>query len=388
MPISETWLLPDGVADVLPEQAQVIESLRRQALDFLAQRGYQLVYTPFIEYLESLSSLSALNHDLDLVTFKIIDQISGRLLGVRADMTPQVARIDAHVRPLSGVARYCYAGTILHTKPQGLTASRAPLQLGAELFGHDGLDADLEMIDTMLGVLSVTGYQDNLHLDLGHVGLFRSLVSIAQLNKDQELALSELYQRKALPELKQYTADINYGSDFYELGRSSGDLTQLSQALSKDILDHPSFAQALDSLSNAVTQIKSRWPQINVGVDVVELRSYHYHTGLMFAVYAPNQAMPLAQGGRYDGIGEHFGRARAATGFSCDLYRLVAGKYAQVEVIVAPAGRERDLLLAIAALRQQGHNVVQLLGQDQLDSVSQATHQLVNTEQGWQVQSI
>ncbi|MFU8927720.1 ATP phosphoribosyltransferase regulatory subunit [Acinetobacter puyangensis] len=388
MPISETWLLPDGVADVLPEQAQVIERLRRQALDFLAQRGYQLVYTPFIEYLESLSSLSALNHDLDLVTFKIIDQISGRLLGVRADMTPQVARIDAHVRPVSGVARYCYAGTILHTKPQGLTASRAPLQLGAELFGHDGLDADLEMIDIMLGVLNVAGYQQGLHLDLGHVGLFRSLVEVAGLNKDQELELSELYQRKALPELKDFTASLNYGSDFYELGRLSGDLDALAQHLSQDILNHASFHQALTSLQTAIEQIKSRWPQVCVGVDVVELRSYHYHTGLMFAVYAPNHAMPLAQGGRYDGIGEHFGRARAATGFSCDLYRLVANQFAQVELIVAPSGREQNLQDAIANLRQQGHHVIQLLGQDQLDSVPQATHQLVNTNQGWQVQTI
>ena len=186
MPISETWLLPDGVADVLPEQAQVIENMRRQALDFLAGRGYQLVYTPFIEYLESLSSLSAVNQDLDLVTFKLIDQISGRLLGVRADMTPQVARIDAHVRPIAGVARYCYAGTTLHTKPQGLAASRAPLQLGAELFGHEGVDADLEMIDTMLGVLNCVGITEKLHLDLGHVGIFRSLVKIAGLTQDQE----------------------------------------------------------------------------------------------------------------------------------------------------------------------------------------------------------
>lgn len=388
MPISETWLLPDGVADVLPEQAQVIESLRRQALDFLAQRGYQLVYTPFIEYLESLSSLSALNQDLDLVTFKIIDQISGRLLGVRADMTPQVARIDAHVRPLSGVARYCYAGTILHTRPQGLTASRAPLQLGAELFGHEGTDADLEMIDTMLGVLDVAGYHEQLHLDLGHVGLFRSLVALAQLNKDQELALSGLYQRKALPELKEFTADLAHGQDFYELGRLSGDLDALTQHLSQDVLTNSNFQQALNSLQTAVNQIRSRWPQVQVGVDVVELRSYHYHTGLMFAVYAPNEAMPLAQGGRYDGIGEHFGRARAATGFSCDLYRLVASRYADRSLTVAPAGRDEDLLKAIAELRAQGHDVVQLLGADDLTSVSQATHQLVKTTQGWQVQTL
>ncbi|MFV5464984.1 ATP phosphoribosyltransferase regulatory subunit, partial [Acinetobacter sp. 207] len=153
MPISETWLLPDGVADVLPEQAQVIESLRRKSLDFLASRGYQLVYTPFIEYIESLSSLSESNQDLDLATFKVIDQLSGRLLGVRADMTPQVARIDAHVHPVDGIARYCYAGTVLHTKPQGFNTTRAPLQLGAELFGSDSIDADVEMVDLMLSLL-------------------------------------------------------------------------------------------------------------------------------------------------------------------------------------------------------------------------------------------
>lgn len=388
MPISETWLLPDGVADVLPEQAQVIENLRGQALDFLAQRGYQLVYTPFIEYLESLSSLSALNQDLDLVTFKIIDQISGRLLGVRADMTPQVARIDAHVHAVSGVARYCYAGTILHTKPQGLTASRAPLQLGAELFGHQSLDADLEMIDTMLGTLAVAGYQQNLHLDLGHVGLFRSLVALSAISNDEELHLSELYQRKALPELKAYTENLAYGSDFYELGRLSGDLSALKQALSNDLLSDADFQLALQSIEIAVEQIQSRWPQVKVGVDVVELRSYHYHTGLMFAVYAPNQAMPLAQGGRYDGIGEHFGRARPATGFSCDLYRLTAGKFKQIEIIVAPAGREPKLLEKIGLLRQQGHQVVQLLGEDEIDSVSQATHQLTTDATGWQIHRI
>lgn len=383
MPISETWLLPDGVADVLPEQAQVIETIRRQALDFLIQRGYQLVYTPFIEYLESLSLLNAINQDLDLVTFKLIDQISGRLLGVRADMTPQVARIDAHVRPQEGVARYCYAGTILHTKPQGLTASRAPLQLGAELFGHESVDADLEMIETMLGVLSVTGYH-KLHLDLGHVGLFKSLVKLAQLSKSQELTLSDLYQRKALPELKEFTADLNFGADFYELGRWATNLTALTEHLSADVLGDTDFAQHLQQLQYVIEQIKSHWPDLKVGIDVVELRSYHYHTGLMFAVYAPNQAMPLAQGGRYDGIGKHFGRARPATGFSCDLYRIVAGQYAQLELIAAPAGFASELLQEIAELRAAGKHVVQLLGTDTLESVPHATHQLIQTEQGWQ----
>ncbi|HQZ59172.1 MAG TPA: ATP phosphoribosyltransferase regulatory subunit, partial [Acinetobacter sp.] len=316
MTISETWLLPDGVADVLPEQAQIIETLRREALDFLTVRGYQLVYTPFIEYIESLSSLSQSNQDLDLVTFKVIDQLSGRLLGVRADMTPQVARIDAHVRPIEGVARYCYAGTVLHTKPQNFNATRAPLQLGAELYGHDSIDADVEMIDVMLALIEHTHTLDGAHLDLGHVGLFRCLVKRAGLNKNTESQLSDIYQRKALPELEEFTRDLAMGADFYALGRYASDLDALQTHLSQDILNDVDFKNEFDAIKTTLTQIQSRWSNLNIGVDVVELRSYHYHTGLMYAIYAPNRAAPLAQGGRYDGIGEHFGRARPATGFS------------------------------------------------------------------------
>ena len=388
MPISETWLLPDGVADVLPEQAQVIETLRRDALDFLASRGYQLVYTPFIEYIESLSSLSESNQDLDLATFKVIDQLSGRLLGVRADMTPQVARIDAHVHPVHGVARYCYAGTVLHTKPQGFNTTRAPLQLGAELFGSDSIDADVEMIDVMLGLLKKADFAQGIHLDLGHVGLFRSLVKHAGLNKATERRLSDLYQRKALPELAEFTQDLNFGQDFYALGRYASDLEQLQANLSAEVFEDAAFKHAFDALSSTKAAIQARWPELHIGIDVVELRSYHYHTGLMYAVYAPNRAAPLAQGGRYDGIGEHFGRARPATGFSCDLYALCAGQFQQVSVVVAPKGTDAALLNAIENSRAQGLSVVQLLGQDDLTSVPAATHQLVCVEGQWQVQSI
>ena len=388
MPISETWLLPDGVADVLPEQAQVIETLRRDALDFLASRGYQLVYTPFIEYIESLSSLSESNQDLDLATFKVIDQLSGRLLGVRADMTPQVARIDAHVHPVHGVARYCYAGTVLHTKPQGFNTTRAPLQLGAELFGSDSIDADVEMIDVMLGLLKKADFAQGIHLDLGHVGLFRSLVKHAALNKATERRLSDLYQRKALPELAEFTQDLNFGQDFYALGRYASDLEQLQAHLSAEIVEDPAFKQAFDALSSTKAAIQARWPELHIGIDVVELRSYHYHTGLMYAVYAPNRAAPLAQGGRYDGIGEHFGRARPATGFSCDLYALSASQCKQVAVVVAPKGTDAALLDAIENSRAQGLSVIQLLGDDDVSSVAAATHQLVLVDAQWQVQSI
>ena len=388
MPISETWLLPDGVADVLPEQAQVIETMRREALDFLASRGYQLVYTPFIEYIESLSSLSESNQDLDLATFKVIDQLSGRLLGVRADMTPQVARIDAHVHPVEGVARYCYAGTVLHTKPQGFNTTRAPLQLGAELFGSDSIDADVEMIDVMLNLLKTADYDEVIHLDLGHVGLFRSLVKLAGLNKATESQLSDLYQRKALPELAEFTQDLSFGSDFYALGRFASDLEALHSNLSALVLADEAFKLAFDAVKATQTEIQARWPNLHIGIDIVELRSYHYHTGLMYAVYAPNRAAPLAQGGRYDGIGEHFGRARPATGFSCDLYALSSGRFEAVTVVVAPKGTQHDLLQAIEQTRELGFSVIQLLGNDTINSVPNATHQLVNASGEWTVKQI
>ncbi|MFW1858720.1 ATP phosphoribosyltransferase regulatory subunit [Acinetobacter defluvii] len=388
MPISETWLLPDGVADVLPEQAQVIETLRRNALDFLASRGYQLVYTPFIEYIESLSSLSESNQDLDLATFKVIDQLTGRLLGVRADMTPQVARIDAHVHPVEGVARYCYAGTVLHTKPQGFNTTRAPLQLGAELFGSDSIDADVEMIDVMLSLIETANLVDGVHLDLGHVGLFRSLVKHADLNKTTERQLSDLYQRKALPELAEFTQKLKFGSDFYALGRYASDLAALQRNLSAEILQDEAFKQAFDALTTTQAEIQARWPNLHIGIDVVELRSYHYHTGLMYAVYAPNRAAPLAQGGRYDGIGEHFGRARPATGFSCDLYALSAGQFQAIKTVIAPKGTDTTLLAAIAQVRNNGLSVIQLLGEDDLTSVPNATHQLVNVAGEWKVKQI
>ncbi len=388
MPISETWLLPDGVADVLPEQAQVIEILRREALDFLASRGFQLVYTPFIEYIESLSSLSESNQDLDLATFKVIDQLSGRLLGVRADMTPQVARIDAHVHPVEGVARYCYAGTVLHTKPQGFNTTRAPLQLGAELFGSDSIDADVEMVDVMLSLLQTAGLANGIHLDLGHVGLFRSLVKHAGLSKATERRLSDLYQRKALPELAEFTQTLKFGADFYNLGRYASDLDALQNNLSAEIIADVEFKSAFDVVKKTQSEIQARWPELHIGIDVVELRSYHYHTGLMYAVYAPNRAAPLAQGGRYDGIGEHFGRARPATGFSCDLYALSAGQFKQIHTVVAPKGTDKALLEAIANVRDQGFSVIQLLGNDGLNSIPNATHQMVLVAGEWKVETI
>ena len=303
-------------------------------------------------------------------------------------MTPQVARIDAHVRPIEGVARYCYAGTVLHTKPQNFNATRAPLQLGAELYGHDSIEADVEMIDVMLGLIEQAHTLEGAHLDLGHVGLFRSLVKRAGLNKNTENQLSDLYQRKALPELAEFTQDLSMGSDFYALGRYASDLGALKANLSQDILNDADFKAAFEALESTFTQIQSKWSNLNIGIDVIELRSYHYHTGLMYAIYAPNRAAPLAQGGRYDGIGEHFGRSRPATGFSCDLYALGSTQFTEIETIVAPCGNDQNLLKAIADARHQGMRVVQLLGKDDLNSVPYATHQMVSQNGQWVIEKI
>ncbi|MEG2569386.1 MAG: ATP phosphoribosyltransferase regulatory subunit, partial [Acinetobacter sp.] len=295
---------------------------------------------------------------------------------------------DAHVHPVEGVARYCYAGTVLHTKPRGFNTSRAPLQLGAELFGSDSIDADVEMVDLMISLIQETGLADGIHLDLGHVGLFRSLVAQAGLNKVAEQQLSDLYQRKALPELEEFTADLKFGHDFYALGRYASDLDALQAHLSAEVLANPAFTQAFNVLQTTKDEVQTRWPNLSIGIDVVELRSYHYHTGLMYAVYAPNRAAALAQGGRYDGIGEHFGRARPATGFSCDLYALSAGQFDAVQVVVAPKGTDAELLNAIQNIRAQGLSVIQLLGNDDLNSIPYATHQLVNANGEWTVKTI
>jgi ATP phosphoribosyltransferase regulatory subunit len=402
MPVAETWLLPDGVADILPKQARTIESLRQRLLSTLAVRGYALVYTPFIEYVESLLTSNDVNtsgdsaknnHDLDLVTFKLIDQLTGRLMGVRADITPQVARIDAHVNPTDGVARYCYAATVLHTRPQGLSASRTPLQIGAELFGHAGIEADLEMIDLMLTVLFEAGLTEKLHLDLGHVAVFRALAVATGLNHEQEQILFDIYQRKSIPELKEFCQNLPQGNDFLVLGRLGHDLPALASKLSTQARQHRDVQNALEQLATALAHVQTHWPQINVGVDATELRGYHYHTGLVFAVYAPNFAMPLAKGGRYDGVGQAFGRARPATGFSCDLYTLTGylPESAQ-QVVVAPAGRDVALLAAIATARAEGNVVVQALNaNEKFDAYAvneSATHMLVQTQGVWQVASL
>jgi ATP phosphoribosyltransferase regulatory subunit len=388
---AETWLLPDGVQDVLPAEAHRLEGLRRQVLDLFAVWGYELVFTPLMEYLDSL--LTGSGHDLDLMTFKITDQLSGRLMGVRADITPQVARLDAHSIPVERPARYCYAGTTLNTRPAGLAASRCPVQIGAELYGHDGVESDIEILRLMLDALALAGCR-NIHLDLGHVGIFRALSGAAGLAAADEARLFDVYQRKAQAELEAelpaLVADERLRHAFLALVRLSGDwqvLIEARQAFS----GIPGVGPALNALDAVAGALSASHPQVTLYFDLSELRGYHYHTGLVFAAYVSGTRQEVAKGGRYDHVGEAFGRARPATGFSADLKALLQFYTAGTKpsVIFAPGGYDPGLRDTIANLRRLGERVIQALPGQQGDAAAMGCERELVQENGlWVVRAL
>lgn len=388
----DAWLLPDGVADVLPAEAARLESLRRRILDHFSCWGYELVFPPLIEFLDSL--LTGSGRDLDGLTFKITDQLSGRMMGVRADMTPQVARLDAHCLPVQGPARYCYAGSLLQTRPSGLSASRCPVQIGAELYGHAGVDSDIEVISLMLSALKIAGAKD-IHVDLGHVGIFRSLIAAAELNTDQECALQDVLSRKAMPEWRelvpQWVQAPALKDALLALPLLSGQQSILAaSALSAANLP-ASIKQAISDLEQLLLAISARHPDVTVFIDLGELRGYHYHTGIVFAAYVPGQTTELAKGGRYDHVGEAFGRARPATGFSADLkqWLQLAEHSAPLDGILAPEGAEHALLSAIENLREKGERVLQQLPGALLSaSAAGCNRELILEDGRWLVRQI
>lgn len=356
----DAWLLPDGVADVLPAQAARLETLRRELLDHFARWGYALVMPPLMEYLESL--LSGSGRDLADLTFKITDQLSGRMMGVRADTTPQVARLDAHCIRAEGPARYCYAGSVLHTRPIGLAASRCPVQIGAELYGHAGVASDIEILRLLLDALAIAGAQA-VHLDLGHVGIFRSLAEQAALSQPQIDVLRDQLVRKSLPEWadSMNTLAAEWRDQLLPLPQMFGDASVLTQA--RRLWSQAAITDALHDLQAVVSALAMSHPQVKVSLDLADVRGYHYHTGLTFSVYVPGEARSVAKGGRYDHVGEAFGRARPATGFSADLKQWLQFRPAPAAVqgILAPADDGAELLQAITQARAHGQRVVQQL---------------------------
>ncbi len=362
MTSAKRWLLPDGVEEILPGEAGKLENLRRQLLDLYESWGYQLVVTPLIEYLDSL--LVGSSHDLDLHTFKITDQLSGRMMGIRADITPQAARIDAHCLNREGPVRLCYAGSVLHTKPQGLLTSRVPIRVGVELYGHAGVECDIELICLMVETLAVVAIQD-VTIVLGHVGIFRALIHAANIGVDTEATLFEAVQRKAYDEIDEVldsaVKDSSLASMLKQLTRLSGDEATLQEAVVAFEQAPETVKNELQELLSVVEGIKQRHPEISLCFDLCELRGYEYHTGIVFAAYTSSHGRAVAKGGRYDDIGEVFGRARPASGFDSDLKtiaRLSSKTYLQKKTIIAPADNDAELLKTIADLRANGEIVI------------------------------
>lgn len=360
------WLLPEGIEELLPEQAQRLERLRRELLDLYSRWGYELILPPFIEYLDSL--LTGTGHDLDLQTFKLIDQLSGRLLGLRADMTPQAARIDAHRLQRDAPSRLCYLGTVLHTRPDGFAGSRSPLQVGCELFGHAGAESDVEVLELLAATLALTGV-DDVFIDLGHVGIYRGLAADAGLEQEQEAFLFDALQRKAIPEIEGFLTQIDLSTAQRQrlagLATLNGGKEVLERADSLLEGSGEGARAALDNLSRIALLAERRLPAISLHFDLAELRGYQFHTGVVFAAYVADRGQEIARGGRYDDIGKVFGRARPATGFSTDLRTLMtlgSRSWPQAAgAIVSPADEDPALAGRVRALREQGERVVQQL---------------------------
>ena len=390
---SNRWLLPEGIEEVLPQQARQLEVMRRGLLDLFESWGYELVMPPFIEYIDSL--LTGTGNDLDLQTFKLTDQLTGRMMGVRADMTPQVARIDAHHLKSTAPTRLCYLGTVLHTRPDGFAGSRSLLQVGAELFGHAGIESDVEVLSLMVETLTQAGIE-NLYLDLGHVGVYRGLVDQAGLDADQEAVLFDALQRKAKPEISELLNDWSLPkavaqmlTKLTDLNGSESVLTEAGNVLKK--ASKP-VQQALDNLQQIATLLQQRLPDLKLHYDLAELRGYHYHTGAVFAAYVPGRGQAIAQGGRYDGIGQAFGLSRPATGFSTDLRILAILTQQSNDLpagILAPAEGDAELQATVKELRAAGERVIiELPGQQDDATALGCDRQLVKNTQGWEVKPI
>jgi len=386
---NDRWLLPEGIEELLPEDAARVETLRRRLLDLFGSWGYELVIPPLIEYLDSL--LTGTGNDLDLQTFKLTDQLTGRMMGVRADMTPQVARIDSHLLKRDAPTRLCYFGHVLRTRPLGLGGSRSPLQVGAEVYGHRGFESDLEVVSLMVEALRAVGVP-GLHLDLGHVGIFRGLTAQAGLSRDAEARLFDALQRKAKPEIRELLAHVQAEPGVREMLLALADLNGGPEILADA---ERVLAGAGASVREALAELRALAKAVaalelsGLHFDMAELRGYAYHTGAVFAAFVPGRGQAIAQGGRYDDIGRIFGRARPATGFSMDLIGLLplapAGSGA-VRGIFAPADDDALLARRIRELRAGGERVVRALpGQTGGAAAMGCDRQLIRQGSDWQV---
>ncbi len=403
--LTDRWLLPEGVDELLPPDAFILESLRREALDLFRSWGYELIFPPMIEYLESL--LSGLGEDLSDQTLKVIDPVSGRLMGVRADITPQVARIDAHRLCVEGPSRYCYCGTVVRANPENLLKDRTQVQIGAEIFGSKAMESDLEIIELASALLTKLPLP-SITIVIGHAGLFHEMTRLFKLDDEAKNQLIALMQKKSLPDLTHFLS----GSALDTLSQSIiegwaellGGLDQLKKA--KQLFSSfPSLLHCINEVEKLVFILKSRHAEINWFIDLSEMRGYQYHTGIIFSAYSlvGERVVELVKGGRYDNIGEVFGRKRPATGFSADLVQWVNLQYAHSfslnKAIFAPAipheasyehgEKYIALKLKISALRVEGESVIVALPQfDHALQSLKCNRALVWKDDAWQVVSL
>ncbi|MES1927910.1 histidyl-tRNA synthetase 2 [Salinisphaera dokdonensis CL-ES53] len=360
---SNRWLLPEGIQEMVPPESWRLEAARRQLLDLYWRWGYDLIRPPLIEYLDSL--LTGAGHELDLQTFKLTDQLNGRMMGVRSDMTTQATRIDAHRLQAVGAARYCYIGSILRTRPEEPGGSRSPLQVGVEKFGDAHIDSDLEIVSLMLETLGLMGI-DNACLDLGHVAIYRRLVDHADIPVDLEPQLFDVIQRKSRPDLDSMAAngriDAQSHARFLQLIELNGEPSVLAQAREALSGIDDEIDAALERLGEMIDLLATHYPQVPLFLDLAELRGYRYKTGLLYAAFAPGLGRELARGGRYDDVGAVFGRPRPATGFSADLNLLAALGRFDPETrrggIHAPPGSDPELVACVRRLRSAGERVI------------------------------
>jgi ATP phosphoribosyltransferase regulatory subunit len=389
-----TWALPENIEDVLPADAAKLERMRRIALDTFAAHGYELVIPPLLEYVESL--LSGVGNDMDLATFKLVDQLSGRMMGLRADTTPQVARIDAHVLNRGGVTRLCYAGSVLHTLPSGLGKSRQPFQVGAELYGHAGLDADIEIQQLMLDTLAAVGVRA-VRLDIGQPSIFRSLADAAALSpQDREMLFAAVSGKDSatLAEFAARATDLTpeaatMRAAIARLPKLYGQDAEAVITQAREVLPNlPAIEVALEQLARVAAHFSAQG--LAVSLDLGELGGFNYESGIAFAAFTDGASEAIARGGRYDDIGLVFGRARPATGFSMDLKSLLAfveDVPATNKTVLAPASPDREAREAMAAFRKQGFVVVgRLDGNDEFDAAS-IKHVMTYMDGKWQIKA-
>ena len=381
------WLLPEDIADILPAEARKVETLRRAILDLYQSYGYELVAPPILEFLDSL--LTGTGSDLNLQTFKLVDQLSGRTLGLRADMTPQVARIDAHLLNREGLTRLCYAGSIAHVRTPVGSSAREELQIGAEIYGCATWEADFEAISLLLKTLSVAGL-NKVYLDLSHAGVLEGILDGQGIAKGDIETLYGLLQSKDRPRLSIWAKSLPTKSAeaLMALTELNGPCAQVLANAKQMLPKHQLIDQALAQLEKLVFATAALSSDIELSIDLADLRGYQYHSGVMFAAYVDTLPQPIARGGRYDHVGQAFGRSRPATGFSMDLLTLanLAPVTQRRSAILAPWIDDAVLTEKIAELRLSGEVVIQVMAGDAVETAEYfCDRELVKQGSSWEV---